>query len=59
MQWLENLEGSLVWEARSLYFVAVGVPFFFIYLPLAIVVGGFGVLVIIVMVRPFFVFLGM
>jgi hypothetical protein len=54
MQWLEILEGSFVWEARSLYLVAVAVLFRFIYPPALIVIGGFGVLVILVMARPFF-----
>jgi hypothetical protein len=46
------LEGSLVWEARSLYFVAVAVPVFFISEPAGFVLGGLGLLVIIVMVGP-------
>jgi hypothetical protein len=55
--WLEKLEGPLVWEARSLCFVAVAAPFWFIYPPMAMVVGGFGALVIIVMVCPCLFFL--
>jgi hypothetical protein len=46
------LEGSFVWEARSLFFVAVGAPFYFICPPVTMVVGGFGVLVVIAMVSP-------
>jgi hypothetical protein len=52
VKWLEKLEGSFVWEAGSLYFVAVGVPLWFIYRPVGMAIGGFGVLVVIAMVRP-------
>ena len=58
MQWLEKLEGYFVWEARSLYFVAMAAPLNEIYQPAALVIGGFGVLVVIVMVRQCFFFLG-
>jgi hypothetical protein len=48
-----------VWEARSLYFVAVALPFFwFLYPPAMVVIGAFGVLVTIVVARPCFFFLG-
>jgi hypothetical protein len=50
------LEGSLVWEARSLYFVAVGAPAIFIYLPVGLAIAGLGVLVVVVMVLPFVLF---
>ena len=46
------LEGSFVWEARSLYLVAVGAPMYVFYPPGGLVIGGLGVLVVIVMVRP-------
>ena len=49
---LEMLEGSLVWEARSLFFVAVGMPAFFIYRPVGLAIGGLAVLVVVVMVLP-------
>ena len=39
-----------MWEARSLYFVAAGAPIFFIYPPAAMAIGGFGTLVVVVMV---------
>jgi hypothetical protein len=51
-QHLQMLEGSFVWEARSLYFVAVGVPVISLYRPAGLVIGGLGLLVVIVMVRP-------
>ena len=44
------LEGSLVWEARSLFFVAVGVPAFLIYRPVGLAIAGLVVLVVVVMV---------
>jgi len=47
---LEVLEGSLVWEARSLFFVAVGAPAFLIYQPAGLAIGGLVVLVVVVMV---------
>jgi hypothetical protein len=50
-QHLEKLEGSLQWEARSLYIVAMGVPTFFIYEPAGFIIAGLAVLVVIVMVR--------
>ena len=46
------LEGSLVWEARSLFFVAVGAPAFFIYEPAGLAIAGLGILVVVVMVLP-------
>jgi hypothetical protein len=46
------LEGSMKWEARSLYFVAVGVPAHLIYQPAGAVIGGLAALAVIVMVRP-------
>jgi hypothetical protein len=51
IKWLEWLEGSLVWEVRSLLFVAVAVPMFFVYQPVGFAIGGLGTLVVIVMVR--------
>jgi hypothetical protein len=51
VKWLENLESSFVWEARSLYFVAVAVPLYWIYQPAASVVTGVAAVVVIVMVR--------
>jgi hypothetical protein len=48
---LERLEGSLVWETRSLYIVAVAAPAFVIYKPVGMVLGGLGVLVVVVMVH--------
>jgi hypothetical protein len=45
------LEGSLVWEARSLFFVAVGAPADFIYEPAGLGVAGLAVLVVVVMAR--------
>ena len=47
---LEMLEGSLVWEARSLFFVAVGAPARIIYPPVGQVIAGLAVLVVVVMV---------
>jgi hypothetical protein len=44
------LEGSLVWESRSLCFVAVGAPAIIIYRPVGMVIAGLGVLVVVVMV---------
>jgi hypothetical protein len=40
-----------VWEARSLYFVAVGASAFIIYPPAGFAIGGLGMVVIIVMVH--------
>jgi hypothetical protein len=51
---LEWLEGSLVWELRSLYFVAVAIPVLVIYQPVGYAVAGLGTLVTIAMVRPMF-----
>ena len=48
-----------MWEARSLYFVAVGVPAVIIYQPVGLVIGGLGILVVIVMVRSSFPFFGL
>jgi hypothetical protein len=48
---LEMLEGSFVWEARSLYIVAVGAPMFVFYPPVGLVIVGLGLLVVVVMVR--------
>ena len=53
VQWLKWLEGSFAWEARSLYFVAVGVPAFIIYPPVGLAIAGLGVLVVVAMVRSF------
>ena len=50
VKYLEMLEGSLVWEARSLFFVAVGVPAFLIYRPVGLAIAGLVVLVVVVMV---------
>jgi hypothetical protein len=52
VKYLELLEGSLVWEARSLCFVALGVPAMLIYQPVGIVIAALGVLVVVVMVIP-------
>ena len=52
VKYLEMLEGSLVWEARSLFFVAVGAPAFVIYEPVGLVIAGLGILVVVVMVLP-------
>jgi hypothetical protein len=46
---LEVLEGPLAWEARSLFFVAVGVPASVICRPAELAIGGLGVLVVVVM----------
>jgi hypothetical protein len=54
VKWLEKLGASFVWEARSLYFVAVAAPLFFVYPPAAIAVTGLAALVVIVMVRARF-----
>jgi hypothetical protein len=51
-KYLEMLEGSFVWEARSLYIVAVAVPMMVFYEPVGLVIAGLGMLVVIVMVRP-------
>ena len=40
----------MVWEARSLFFVAVGVPAFLIYRPVGLAIAGLVVLVVVVMV---------
>jgi hypothetical protein len=53
VKYLEMLEGSLVWEARSLFFVAVGAPATVIYQPAGLVIAGLGILVVAVMVLPF------
>jgi hypothetical protein len=50
VKYLEMLEGSLVWETRSLFFVAVGAPAFVIYPPVGQAIGGLAVLVVVVMV---------
>ena len=52
VKYLEMLEGSLVWETRSLFFVAVGAPAFVIYRyqPAGLAIAGLGVLVVVVMV---------
>jgi hypothetical protein len=50
VKYLEMLEGSLVWEVRSLFFVAVGAPAYFIYRPVGVAIAGLGVPVVIVMV---------
>ena len=44
------LEGSLVWEARSLFFVAVGAPALVIYRPAGLAILGLAVVVVVVMV---------
>jgi hypothetical protein len=54
INWLEWLEGSLKWEVRSLFLVAVAVPVFFVCPPVAFVFGGLGTLVVLVMVRSKF-----
>jgi hypothetical protein len=54
VKWLKTLEASFVWEARSLCFVAVAVPLFFIYPPAKYAIGGLAALVAIVMVRTRF-----
>jgi hypothetical protein len=46
------LEGSLVWEARSLCFIAVGAPAIVIYRLAGLVILGLAVLVVVVMVLP-------
>jgi hypothetical protein len=51
-QHLEVLEGSFVWEARTLYFVAAGGPALVFYPPAGFIIMGLAVLVIFVMVRP-------
>jgi hypothetical protein len=51
-KYLKMLEGSFVWEARSLYIVAVVVPLFIFYEPAGFVIAGLGLLVVVVMVRP-------
>jgi hypothetical protein len=50
-RYLETLEGSFVWEARSLYIVAVGAPTFVIYQPAGKIVGIIGALAIFALVR--------
>ena len=55
-QCLEKLEASFVWEARSLYIVAVAVPLYVIYPPAAYIIGGLGTLVVVVMVRARLIF---
>ena len=42
----------MVWEARSLCFVAVGAPAIIIYRPVGIAIAGLAVLVVVVMVLP-------
>jgi hypothetical protein len=49
---LELLEGPLVWEARSLWFVAVGAPAFIVYRLVGLVILGLGVLVVVMMALP-------
>ena len=55
IKYLEMLEGSFVWEARSLFLV-LGAPMFVFYQPAGLIIGGLGVLVVVVMVRPHFQF---
>jgi hypothetical protein len=50
VKYLEVLEGSLVWEARSLFFVAVGAPAWIIYEPMGLFIAGLALLVVVVMV---------
>jgi hypothetical protein len=52
VKYLELLEGSLMWEARSLWFVAVAAPAFVIYEPAGLVITGLATLVVVVMVFP-------
>jgi hypothetical protein len=52
------LEGPLVWEARSLFFVAVGVPASIIYEPVGLAIAGLAVPVVVVMVLPCVLFVG-
>jgi hypothetical protein len=54
VKWLKTLEASFVWEARSLYIVAVAAPLIVIYPPAAYAVGILGTLAIVVMVRARF-----
>jgi hypothetical protein len=51
VKWLEKLEGSLVWEERSLLFVAVGVPILLVCDPAGLAIGGLGAVVLLIMVR--------
>jgi hypothetical protein len=51
VKYLEMLEGSLMWEARSLCIVAVGATAFVFYKPVGLVVGGLCMILTIVMVR--------
>ena len=46
------LEGSFVWEARSLIFVAVMVPVYMVSPPVGLAIGGLATLAIFIMVRP-------
>jgi hypothetical protein len=46
------LERSFVWEARSLYVIAVVVVMLVLYRPVGLVIAGLEVLVVVVMVRP-------
>jgi hypothetical protein len=52
IKYLEMLEGSLVWEARSLCFIAVAAPAYFIYRLVGLVITGLAVLVVVMMVLP-------
>jgi hypothetical protein len=52
IQYLKMLEGSLVWEARSLYFVAVAIPVNLFSRSAALAIMGLTVVVVIAMVRP-------
>jgi hypothetical protein len=51
---LQMLEGSLVWEARSMCFVALGPPACVIYQPVGLVIAGLVALMVAVMVLLLF-----
>jgi hypothetical protein len=52
IQYLKMLEESFVWEARSLWFVAVGVPVYFLYEPAWEIFALLTGLAVAAMVRP-------
>ena len=52
LQYLKILEGSFVWEARSLYLIAVALPVFLIHRPAGQVVALFVGTLVFLMVRP-------
>jgi hypothetical protein len=51
--YLKRLEGSLKWEIRFLFLIIAPIAFFFIYKPVALILGSISVLVVLTMVCDF------